>query len=76
MYCGNNANNPSLTNGTKVLGTRYGCLQKGKYFGYAQPVDPNFLVPYQPIDPTRKYCGNASILPNGCCFLNFAFVES
>jgi len=64
MYCGNNANNPSLTNGTKVLGTRYKCLQKGKRFGYAQPVDPNFLVPYQPIDTTRKYCGNSSVLPD------------
>jgi len=63
MYCGNNANNPSLTNGTKVLGTRYKCLQKGRNFGYAQPVDPNFLVPYQPIDTTRKYCGNSSVLP-------------
>lgn len=63
MYCGNNANNPSLTNGTKVLGTRYSCLKKGKTFGYAQPIDPNFLVPYQPIDPTKKYCGNSDILP-------------
>lgn len=65
MYCGNNANNPSLVNGTKVLGTRYACLKKGKAFGYAQPVDPNFLVPYQPIDPTKKYCGNNNILPDG-----------
>ena len=65
MYCGNNANNPSLTNGTKVLGTRYGCLKKGKIFGYAQPVDPDFLVPYQPIDTTKKYCGNNDILPDG-----------
>jgi hypothetical protein len=64
MYCGNNANNPSLLNGTKVLGTRYSCLQKGRSFGYAQPVDPNFLGPYQPIDTTKKYCGNASILPD------------
>lgn len=65
MYCGNNANNPSLINGTKVLGTRYTCLQKGKAFGYAQPIDPNFLVSYQPIDPTKKYCGNNNILPDG-----------
>ncbi len=65
IYCGNNANHPELLNGTKILGTRYSCLQKGKLNGYSQPVDPNFLLPYQPIDTTKKYCGNSVNLPVG-----------
>lgn len=65
IYCGNNAEHPDLLNGTKILGSRFSCLQKGKTKGYSQPVDPNFLLPYRPIDTTRKYCGNSSILPNG-----------
>lgn len=65
IYCGNNAQHPDLVNGTKVLGSRYSCLQKGKNNGFNQPVDPNFLLPYQPIDTTRKYCGNKNALPVG-----------
>jgi hypothetical protein len=65
IYCGNNANHPDLLNGDRVLGTRYSCLQKGKSNGYSQPVDPNFLLPYQPIDQTKKYCGNNGALPGG-----------
>lgn len=65
IYCGNNARHPDLLNRTKVLGTRYSCLQKGKNNGLNQPVDPNFLLPYQPIDTTRKYCGNKTVLPVG-----------
>lgn len=65
IYCGNNARHPDLLNGTKVLGTRYSCLQKGKNNGLNQPIDPNFLLPYQPIDTTRKYCGNKTVLPVG-----------
>jgi len=65
IYCGNNAEHPDLLNGTKILGSRFSCLQKGKTNGYSQPVDPNFLLPYRPIDTTRKYCGNSSVLPNG-----------
>lgn len=63
IYCGNNAQHPDLLNGTKILGTRYSCLQKGKNNGFNQPVDPNFLLPYEPIDTTRKYCGNKASLP-------------
>ena len=33
MYCGNNKNNRSLLNGTKVLGTRHSCLKNGVGFG-------------------------------------------
>ena len=65
IYCGNNANHPELVNGIKTLGSRYSCLQKGKQYGYSQPFDPNFLLPYQPIDKTVKYCGNSSNLPDG-----------
>lgn len=65
MYCGNNALNPQLTNGTKVLGTRYGCLLKGKQKGLEDPVDPTFKLPYSPIDKTKKYCGNKIVLPDG-----------
>ena len=65
IYCGNNSQHPDLLNGSKTLGTRYSCLQKGKNNGFNQPVDPNFLLPYNPIDTTRKYCGNNNILPVG-----------
>lgn len=65
IYCGNNSQHPDLLNGTKVLGNRYSCLQKGKNNGFNQPIDPNFLLPYQPIDTTRKYCGNKNSIPIG-----------
>lgn len=65
MYCGNNANHPDLLNGKKTVGTRYGCLLKGKSFGFEQPIDENFLKPYVPIDNTKKYCGGANLLPDG-----------
>ena len=65
IYCGNNANHTGLLERTQILGSRYSCLQKGKTNGYSQPVDPNFLRPYRPIDTTKKYCGKSSILPDG-----------
>lgn len=65
IYCGNNGQHPQLLNGTKVLGTRYGCLQKGLQRGNSLPVDPAFLLPYTPIVPNTKYCGNQNNLPNG-----------
>jgi hypothetical protein len=65
IYCGNNAYHPDLLSGDRTLGTRYTCLQKGKDNGYSQPADPNFLLPYQPIDATKKYCGNKAALPVG-----------
>jgi hypothetical protein len=65
IYCGNNANHNALVNGQVRLGTRFECLQKGKQIGLAQPVDPSFAQPYQPIDPLRKYCGNQANIPNG-----------
>ena len=65
ICCGNNAYHPDLLSGDRALGTRYTCLQKGKDNGYSQPADPNFLLPYQPIDATKKYCGNKAALPVG-----------
>jgi hypothetical protein len=63
MYCGNNANHPDLINGSRVIGTRYGCLLKGKQKGLGLPVDPIFVQPYVPINNVKKYCGNKRILP-------------
>ena len=65
IYCGNNAEHPDLVNGRKVLGTRYQCLRKGIQRGNALPVDPNFLLPYTPIVPNTKYCGNRNDIPAG-----------
>jgi hypothetical protein len=65
MYCGNNANHIDLLNGKKTLGTRYSCLLKGKSFGFETEPDQNFLKPYNPIDKTKKYCGNSDVLPDG-----------
>jgi hypothetical protein len=57
FYCGNNASHPSLLNGSKRLGTRYECLNKGIRYGLSQPIDSFYSKPYTPIDPTKKYCG-------------------
>lgn len=65
IYCGNNAFHADLVNGTRVLGTRHQCLQKGIQKGNALPVDPQFLLPYAPITPNTKYCGNLNVLPAG-----------
>lgn len=62
-YCGNNRNHPSLLDGTKELGTRLDCLQRGMRRGLAEDVDPLFNEPYEPIDPVKKYCGNKEELP-------------
>lgn len=63
--CTNNALHPLLQAGNAVLGTRHQCLQKGINVGLNLPVDPNFLGPFQPIDNTVIYCGDANILPPG-----------
>jgi hypothetical protein len=64
-YCGNNALNSGLINGTSVIGTRYGCLRKGIGVGLHLPIDLSYLGPYIPIDNTRSYCGNNPVLPAG-----------
>jgi hypothetical protein len=65
IYCGNNAEHPSLRDGSKRVGTRKECIQKGIRKGNALPVDPAFLLPYRPITPNTKYCGDGDALPEG-----------
>ena len=65
MYCGNNQNNSDLLNGTKVLGTRYQCFQKGVGLGLNMPPDPEYIGEYIPIDDFKIYCGTAEALPEG-----------
>ena len=64
-YCGNNALCPDLLNGNKQLGTRYQCFRKGLGKGLNLPIDPNYNGAYNPIDPSRVYCGNQNVLPAG-----------
>jgi len=64
-YCGNNSLEAGLVNGTKVLGTRYGCFRKGIGRGFHLPIDNNYMGEYEPIDNRRIYCGNQVQLPNG-----------
>jgi len=65
IYCGNNAHHPDLVNGIRSLGTRNQCLRKGLKNGESLPVDPSFLLPYQPINPEKKYCGVRDNIPDG-----------
>lgn len=65
MYCGNNRQDPSLRNGSAVIGTPYGCMLKGRQIGLSQPADPKFLEPYEPIDQRKSYCGEKARLPRG-----------
>ena len=65
IYCGNNSQDTGLVTGTKVLGTRYRCLQKGIGKGLNMPYDDKYLGAYAPIDNTRIYCGNLTVLPAG-----------
>ena len=55
-YCGNNSRDAGLRDGTKTLGTRYSCLQKGIGLGKNQPYDPSYMD-YEPIDTRKIYCG-------------------
>ena len=64
-YCGNNAQDPELVAGNRILGTPYGCLRKGIGVGLNQPYDPSYLGAYMPIDQRRVYCGNQPAAPDG-----------
>ena len=65
IYCGNNQLNSGLVNGTSRIGTRYQCLRKGIGLGRSLPYDKDYDGPFQPIDPTKIYCGNENNLPPG-----------
>lgn len=65
MYCGNNAQDPSLIAGDVIRGTRYKCLKKGIGVGKNQDVDPKYLGDYAPIDTRKIWCGNSDDLPAG-----------
>ena len=62
-YCGNNRLNRELLNNTKILGTRYKCLQIGIGKGLNLPLDNDYLGDYDPIDDTKIYCGKKEELP-------------
>ena len=64
-YCGNNARNENLRSGRAQRGSRVQCLRKGVAVGGSMPYDEQYAGPFQPIDPTRFYCGNSHILPAG-----------
>ena len=65
IYCGNNAQDDQLLDGTRIIGTRHGCMKKGFGKGFNMPYDPKFAGPYTPIDKRRIYCGNNSEKPEG-----------
>lgn len=64
IYCGNNNNDPRLTNRTHVIGTKNQCMRKGIGRGLNLPYDVQYEVPYTPIDPRSFYCGNGRVVPN------------
>jgi hypothetical protein len=64
IYCGNNALDPRLLDGTYIIGRRYDCLRKGVGIGLHMPLDPAFSMPYAQIVPDKIYCGNADVCPD------------
>jgi hypothetical protein len=65
MYCGNNRLHPDLLDGTRRLGTRKECLDRGVRVGLSLPPERSYAGSYEPIDNTKIYCGNSSVLPDG-----------
>jgi hypothetical protein len=62
IYCGNNALNYDVVNGTKLIGARYQCFKKGVGAGLKEPILQS-LNEYAPIDQTKIYCGKRDMLP-------------
>jgi hypothetical protein len=62
IYCGNNARDRGLLDGSKVIGTRYQCLKKGIGQGKIEPI-LTFNDEYEAIDTIKIFCGNGDILP-------------
>jgi len=65
IYCGNNALDSDVVNGTSQLGTRYSCMRKGIGTGLNLPYDAKYAGEYEPIDNRKIYCGNGDNLPDG-----------
>lgn len=65
IYCGNNALDSSLIDGSKVIGSRYACFKKGVGVGLYMPTDQSFLLPYAQIVPEKIYCGKSNVCPDG-----------
>jgi len=65
IYCGNNALDSDVVNGTSQLGTRYSCMRKGIGTGMNLPYDAKYAGEYEPIDNRKIYCGNVDNLPGG-----------
>jgi hypothetical protein len=65
IYCGNNALDSDIVNGTSQLGTRYSCMRKGIGTGLNLPYDAKYAGKYEPIDNRKIYCGNGDNLPEG-----------
>jgi hypothetical protein len=64
LYCGNNARDVGLLNGTKILGTRYQCLKKGIGRGLNEPI-LEYNEEYEALDDIKLFCGNGTTLPAG-----------
>jgi hypothetical protein len=62
IYCGNNAKDRGLIDGSKIMGTRYQCLKKGIGQGLREPI-LEFNDEYEAIDTTKIFCGNGDVLP-------------
>ena len=62
LYCGNNAKDDGLRDGSKILGTRYQCLRKGIGRGLNEPIF-SYSQEYEPIEQIKVFCGNGNILP-------------
>ena len=56
MYCGNNAKDPGLLSGQKVLGTSYECFRRGVGVGKNLP-RAELEVDYEAIHKNRIFCG-------------------
>jgi hypothetical protein len=62
LYCGNNARDEGLRDGSKILGTRYQCLKKGIGRGLNEPIFA-YSDEYEPIEDIKVFCGNGNTLP-------------
>jgi len=63
IYCGNNALDSGIVNGTKIIGNKLKCFRKGVGQGLKMPYDKKYTERYQPINNTVIYCGTAENLP-------------